>query len=71
MVALLEGAGGFVRLRDGVRGIAVRRALQQVLQRCRQLASALQQVLSQRDLVAVSALVLAGSCGKVAGAVLE
>lgn len=71
MVELLQGAGGFARLRDGARGIAVRRALQQVLQRCRQLGAALQPVLSQRDLVAVSSLVLAGSCGKIAGVALD
>lgn len=64
---LLQGAGGFVRLRDGARGIAVRRALQQVLQRFRQLAAALQPLLSQRDMVAVASLVLSGSCSKMAG----
>ncbi len=64
---VLQAAGGFTRLRDAARGIAVRRALQQVLQGFRQLGGALSGVLSQRDLVAVASLVLSGVCGRIAG----
>lgn len=67
LLLALDGTGGFRRVHDAQRGIAARRALQQLLHGFRQLGNALGGVLAPRDHVSCAALVLEAVAGRIAG----